>query len=367
MKTLGILGGGQLGRMLALSAQPLGIRVTVVDPDENAPAQVAAEHVPLAYDDLDALDELALSDVVTFEFENVPEDSLARLSRARPVFPPPEALRAAQDRIIEKDLFRSLGIPTPAYREVASVADAEAAFDQLGISIFKTRRFGYDGKGQALVRSPHEAREAFTSLGQGSVIAEQKVDFQRELSVILARAQDGEMQAYPLSENVHRGGILVRSLSPAPNVNRELEATAFDYAKRLAGHLNYVGVLALELFDTGAGLLANEFAPRVHNSGHHTIEGSRTSQFENHVRAVLGLPLGSTAPLGVSAMFNMLGEMADPGELLKIEDAHLHDYGKEPRPLRKVGHVTVRADSLEELAPKMAAIEAILARDQRQN
>jgi 5-(carboxyamino)imidazole ribonucleotide synthase len=360
MKTLGILGGGQLGRMLALSAQPLGVEVTVVDPDIDAPARVAANHIPLAYDDLDALDELALADAVTFEFENVPDDSLRRLSRTRPVFPSAEALRASQDRIDEKNLFQNLGIPTPRYVAVGSETEAEQAFADLGPCILKTRRFGYDGKGQAHVRSRDQAGAAYLSLGQANVIAEEKVTFRRELSVILCRSQSGEMRTYPVGENTHRGGILVQSLAPAPGLTPDLDLEARRYAESLAEHLNYVGVLALELFDTDQGLLANEFAPRVHNSGHYTIEGARTSQFENHVRAVLGLPLGSTALIGHSVMYNLLGSVPDAAAILAIDDAHLHDYGKEPRALRKVGHVTLRADSLEELRAKMGLLEAIL-------
>jgi len=362
MKTLGILGGGQLGRMLALSAQPLGIHVTVVDPDENAPAHVAAEHIPLGYDDLDALDELALCDVVTFEFENVPEDSLQRLSRQRPVFPPAAALRASQDRVTEKALFQELGIPTPRNLAIDSLADAERAFVELGACLFKTRRFGYDGKGQAQVRNASDVAPAFELLGGANLIAEELVSFRRELSVILCRGQNGEVRTYAVSENTHSGGILVRTVAPAPELKPEFDRLAKDYATRLATHLGYVGVLALELFETDGGLLANEFAPRVHNSGHHTIEGAKTSQFENHVRAVLGLPLGSTEPLGPSAMFNLLGDVPDPAAILGIEDAHLHDYGKEPRALRKVGHITLRAPDFEALERKMIELEAVLAR-----
>jgi 5-(carboxyamino)imidazole ribonucleotide synthase len=363
MKTLGILGGGQLGRMLALSAQPLGVRVTVVDPDENAPAHTAADHVPLAYDDLDALDELGLCDVVTFEFENVPETSLQHLARAaRPVFPSADALRASQDRVTEKNLFRQLGIPTARYVAISSPEEAERASKDLGPCLFKTRRFGYDGKGQALVRDPGSAAETYLSLEQPHLIAEELVSFRRELSVILCRGQDGEVRTYPVAQNAHSGGILVRSILPAPELGLELEALAKDYATRLAQHLDYVGVLALELFETDTGLLANEFAPRVHNSGHSTIEGAKTSQFENHVRAVLGLPLGSTEALGVSAMFNLLGDIPDVAAILKIEDAHLHDYCKEPRALRKVGHVTLRAQDYAVLERKMKELDAVLAR-----
>lgn len=358
-KTLGILGGGQLGRMLALAAQPLGVRVTVVDPDEQAPAQVAAEHVPLPYDDWDALDELGLSDVVTFEFENVPEDSLRRLEGMRPVFPRANALRAAQDRWDEKMLFQGLGIPTARTLAVDSNQDAERAFDELGPYLLKTRRFGYDGKGQVFVAEKARAENALMELGMVPCVAEQKIHFDRELSVILCRGQDGAIVTYPVVQNTHQGGILRLSLSPAPEVSEAVEAQAKDFAVRLAENLDYVGVLALELFERGGELLANEFAPRVHNSGHFTIEGSETSQFENHVRAVLGYPLGSTTPLGHSAMVNLIGHLPRPESLLGIIDVHLHDYGKELRKNRKVGHVTVRAATPELLRERLAAVLAV--------
>lgn len=364
-KTLGILGGGQLGRMLALAAQPLGIRVTVVDPDENAPAQVAAEHIPLPYDDWDALDELGLSDVVTFEFENVPEDSLTRLKRMRPVFPRANALRAAQDRLHEKSLFRELGIPTARTLAIDSGDDAAQAFDELGPYLLKTRRFGYDGKGQCFVGEKSRAAEAYSELGSVPCVAEEKIAFDRELSVLLCRGQDGAIVTYPLVQNTHEGGILRLSLSPAPDLTPELEATAKDFATRLAEKLDYVGVLALELFEQKGALLANEFAPRVHNSGHFSIEGSETSQFENHVRAVLGFPLGSAEPLGHSAMVNLIGHMPVPEGLLNLRDVHLHDYGKEPRKNRKVGHITVRAPSPELLHERLNAVLSI-ARESEQ-
>ncbi len=360
-KTLGILGGGQLGRMLALAAQPLGIRVTVVDPDEHAPAQVAAEHVPLPYDDWDALDELGLSDVVTFEFENVPEDSLTRLERLRPVFPRANALRAAQDRWEEKSLFLELGIATARTLRIDSSEDAEKAFDELGPYLLKTRRLGYDGKGQIFVTERSRAASALAELQGVPCVAEEKVNFQRELSVVLCRGQDGTIVSYPVVQNTHKRGILHLSLSPAPELSPELEAKAKTLATRLAEKLDYVGVLALELFERDGELLANEFAPRVHNSGHFSIEGSVTNQFENHVRAVLGLPLGSTEPLGYSAMVNLIGDLPEPAALLVLPDVHLHDYGKEPRKNRKVGHVTVRASSREELDRRLAQVLAVVS------
>lgn len=366
-KTLGILGGGQLGRMLALAAQPLGVRVTVVDPDENAPAQVAAEHVPLPFDDWDALDELGLSDVVTFEFENVPEESLRRLERLRPVFPRANALRAAQDRYDEKSLFQRLGIPTAKTLIVDSAEDALRAYEALGPFLLKTRRFGYDGKGQIFVTDRARASLAFAELGSVPAVAEEKIPFDRELSVILCRAENGQVTTYPVVENTHRAGILRLSVCPAPRTSEDLEARARDLAVRLAEELDYVGVLALELFERGGELLANEFAPRVHNSGHLTIEGSETSQFENHVRAILGLPLGSTRSVGYAAMVNLIGRVPDPALFLALPDVHLHDYGKEARKDRKVGHVTVRAPTRALLEERLAEVLAIADASERES
>lgn len=362
MRSLGILGGGQLGRMLALAARQMGVDVTVVDPNEDAPARAVSHHIPLPYDDWDALDELALSDVVTFEFENIPDEAARRLQAARPVFPPPEALLASQDRLVEKNLFRSLGIETPKFLALESIEQARAAYEELGPCIFKTRRLGYDGKGQFVVRSFEQAAPAFEELGGGDLIAEQLVSFDRELSVLLCRDVHGRIVTYPVTENTHKGGVLHKSVAPAPSLSEQLAGKAREYAKDLAQHLNYVGVLALELFQVGDELLANEFAPRVHNSGHWTIEGAKTSQFENHVRAVLGLPLGRTDALQPTGMLNLIGQMPNAALVLDVDDAHLHDYEKEPRSGRKVGHITVRASSHEELAAKLELLEQILTR-----
>ncbi len=342
---LGILGGGQLGRMLALAAHPLGIRVSFVDPSTEAPAASVAKHHPGNYDDPQTLDHLTEADVVTFEFENVPQEAAQRLSQSTPFFPPCEALHVAQDRLTEKDTFQRLGITTPRYVAVNSPADLEKAFLEIGPLVLKTRRFGYDGKGQVVVKSVEEARTAHSKISGVPAIAEKLLSFDRELSVIICRAQDGNSVIYPIVENTHQEGILRRSQAPAPSVSRETETRAQEMARTLAQHLDYVGVLALELFDLGGKLLANEFAPRVHNSGHWTLEGARTSQFENHVRAVLGLPLGSTDSIEPTVMLNLIGSVPAASALLEIEDCHLHDYGKEPREGRKVGHVTVRGST----------------------
>lgn len=357
---LGILGGGQLGRMLALAAQPLGLRVLTLDPSLDAPARAVAEHIPAEYDDPRALDRLAEADVVTFEFENIPEISASRLSERVPVYPPPRALLTSQDRFVEKSTFRELGIATPEFRRVDSPKDLEEAFAELGPLVLKTRRFGYDGKGQRVVRDRSDLKNCHESLGGAPAIAEKWIDFRRELSVILARGVDGQIAEYPIFENTHHGGILRRTIAPAPHLPAVLEAEARGFARKLAEHLAYVGVITLELFDTGNGLLANEFAPRVHNSGHLTIEGCRTSQFENHVRAVLGLPLGDTSSLELCAMVNCIGSMPRREDVLSVTDVHYHDYGKEPRHGRKVGHLTVRAGDLGTLMQRVERLESLL-------
>jgi 5-(carboxyamino)imidazole ribonucleotide synthase len=358
---LGVLGGGQLGRMLALAARPLGIEVTVVDPSPEAPAAAVARHIEAAYDDPRALTELAEADVVTFEFENVPDEAVRRLAALCPTYPSAEALRVAQDRLLEKSTFLELGIPTPRFFAVDTLADAERAFEALGPLVLKTRRFGYDGKGQARVLARGEVTTAFESLAGAPAIAEELVRFDRELSVLVCRGRSGELALYPLVQNEHRDGILVRSEAPAPAVSAALAEAAIGAASRLSTHLDYVGVLALELFVVGERIFANEFAPRVHNSGHWTLEGARTSQFENHVRAVFGLPLGSTAPVGHAVMLNLLGSVPPAAGLLAVEDAHLHDYAKRPRAGRKVGHVTVRAEQAELARARAAELAALIA------
>lgn len=357
---LGILGGGQLGRMLALAAQPLGIRVAVVDPNPDTPAAVVAEHILAAYDDPKALDELAHCDVITFEFENVPDEAARRLAEARPVYPSPEALRVAQDRWLEKSTFRELGIGTPRFVKVDSKSDAERAFAELGPLVLKTRRGGYDGKGQRVVRAASELESAYAEFQGIAAIAEELVPFERELSVIVCRGIDGSSVVYPLTQNHHEAGILRTSIAPAPHLTAELQAEAERSARALVDHFNYVGVLALELFEVGGKLLANEFAPRVHNSGHWTIEGARTSQFENHVRAVVGLPLGDPSALCPSVMLNCIGAMPDRATCLRVPDAHVHDYGKEARKGRKVGHITVRATDGDSLGEKRSILDALV-------
>ncbi|HVM68669.1 MAG TPA: 5-(carboxyamino)imidazole ribonucleotide synthase [Gaiellaceae bacterium] len=315
MTVVGVIGGGQLGRMLGLAGIPLGLSFRFLDPAADAPAREVGELLVGAYDDPELLGRLADgAAAVTYEFENVPVAAARRVG----ALPGPAALEQGQDRLVEKRLFRRLGIPT-------------AEFDSPPPPVLvKTRRLGYDGKGQRLERAAYR-------LGDDE-IAEGLVRFDRELSLLAVRGRDGDTRFWPLVENVHAGGILRRSTAPAPDAP---QALAESYATRLLDELDYVGVLALELFDVGGELLANELAPRVHNTGHWTIEGAETSQFENHLRAILGLPLGSTALRGRSTMLNLIGTHPPLAELAAIAGAHVHLYGKEPRPGRKLGHVTL--------------------------
>jgi 5-(carboxyamino)imidazole ribonucleotide synthase len=346
---LGILGGGQLGRMIALAAYPLGVRSTVLDPSADPCAGHVCGHIRGEFDDYRALYQLAqLSDVVTYEFENVPMETALWLSERVPVFPPPRALEVSQDRLVEKTFLQSLGIPTPPFANIESREQFDDAIRTIGLpAVLKTRRFGYDGKGQAVLRTPAEAEEAWVQLGGRPLILEGFVPFDREVSLVCARGRDGSTAFYPLVENEHREGMLYRSLAPALNTGEELNERAMEFASRILAELDYVGVLAIEWFQDGARLLVNEMAPRVHNSGHWTTEGSVTSQFENHVRAVLGWPLGDSSCTGHSAMFNLIGVQPAWDGVLKQPGAHLHWYGKDPKPRRKVGHVTLTADTPE--------------------
>lgn len=364
---VGILGGGQLARMMALAGLPLGLQFKVLDPAADACAGECAPLVNAAFDDVAALQALAGEvDVVTFDFENVPADGARALAGKVPVYPAPDALAVAQDRLSEKTLFRELGIPVPAFAAIDSREGLERALDEVGVPcILKTRRLGYDGKGQFRIRSRADADAAWEALGAQAprvgLILEAFVPFDGEVSVVAVRGRDGEFRAWPLTANWHVDGVLSASLAPAP-VPARVQETALGYARMLAEKLGYVGVFALELFRRGDQLLANEMAPRVHNSGHWTIEGAETSQFENHLRAVLGLPLGSTAMRGHACMLNWIGEMPDAAAVLGEADGHWHDYGKEPRAGRKVGHATFRADSAAALADALESAGASLGR-----
>lgn len=360
--TVGVLGGGQLGRMLALAGYPLGLHFRFLDPSPDAPANDLGPHLPCDYNDDAALMRFAEGlDVVTFEFENVPVDAVRKLRASVPVFPPAKALEVAQDRLVEKSYFVELDIPTPPFAGVASSDDLATALEEIGLpAVLKTRRFGYDGKGQFVLRQPVDIDAAWSQLGGESLILEGFVPFERELSIIAARGQNGDTAFYPLVENVHREGILRCSQSPVANLSPALQTAAEHYASKLLAALDYVGVLAIELFQVGDQLIANEFAPRVHNSGHWTIEGAATSQFENHLRAILGYPLGSTAAVGHAGMVNLIATLPDTEAILKLPDAHVHLYDKEPKPGRKLGHVTIRAANADERDTRLKQVKALV-------
>ncbi len=360
---VGILGAGQLGRMLALAGYPLGLRFRFLDPNPDSPAAPLGELLAADYDDPDALRHFADGlDIATYEFENVPAQAADFLDGHVPaVHPHYGALAAAQDRLDEKACFRRLGIPTAPFEAVADRDGLARAVERVGLpAVLKTRRFGYDGKGQAVLREPADLDTAWRRLGAAPLILEGFVAFDRELSILAARGRRGDVAFYPLVENVHREGILRRSLAPAAGTAPELQASAEDYARRVLETFDYVGVLAIELFQRGEELLANEMAPRVHNSGHWTIEGAETSQFENHLRAICGMPLGSPATRSHAAMLNVIGCAPDRDVLLAVPGTHLHLYDKAPRPGRKLGHVTVCAEDRPALRDRVASLEAIL-------
>jgi 5-(carboxyamino)imidazole ribonucleotide synthase len=338
---IGIIGAGQLGRMLALAGYPLGLHFVFVDADENAPGAPVGGIIPGRFDDPAALAALAASvDVVTFDVENVPVEAAAAVAERVPFYPPPAALGAGQDRLEEKRLFQALGIPTAPFEAVDSQQDLHAAVEHIGLpAILKTRRLGYDGKGQRRLNSPADVQDAFAALGGVPAILEGFVRFERELSLIGVRGRDRQTACWAMSENVHVDGMLRWTRAPATDVALQKEAER--HFEALLDRLHYVGVLTVEFFFADGVLLANEMAPRVHNSGHWTIEGAVTSQFENHLRAILGLPLGSTSATGHSAMVNFIGRLPPLADVLKIEGAHFHDYGKAARPGRKLGHCTI--------------------------
>jgi 5-(carboxyamino)imidazole ribonucleotide synthase len=373
--TIGILGGGQLGYMLALAGYPLGLHFRFLDPSPEAPVGRIATRITAQFADRVALKKFAAGlELVTYEFENVPVETARFLAERVPVLPPPAALEAAQDRLNEKRLFQKLGIATTEFAPLANREALDAAVKQIGLpAILKTCRMGYDGKGQWILRSAEDAarlKSEFPVAGAAAeksrhnassepstpFLLERLVPFARELSVLAVRGRTGETAVYPLVENHHRGGILRLSLAPAPHLDRAIQHAAEEAARRVFDALQYVGVLAIEFFEHEGRLLANEMAPRVHNSGHWTIEGAVTSQFENHLRAVVGLPLGSTSAIGSSAMLNLIGDVPDSAEVLAVRDAHLHLYGKSARAGRKLGHLTLRASSPEQLASRLGEL-----------
>ena len=356
---IGVIGGGQLGRMLALAGTPLGMNFAFLDPAPDACAQALGEHLRADYDDREHLRRLADEvDLVTFEFESVPAETVAFLAQFVPVYPSAESLRIARDRWFEKSMFRELGIPTPEFADIQSQADLDAAAAAIGLpAVLKTRTLGYDGKGQKVLRQPADVAGAFAELGSVPCILEGFVPFSGEVSLVAVRGRDGETRFYPLVHNTHVGGILELSIASSAH---PLQGLAEDYVGRVLEKLDYVGVLAFEFFEVDGGLKANEIAPRVHNSGHWTIEGAECSQFENHLRAVAGLPLGSTAKVGESAMLNFIGTVPAVEQVVAIADCHLHHYGKAFKAGRKVGHATLRCADRASLDARIGQVRALL-------
>lgn len=355
---VGILGAGQLGRMLAEAGRPLGMEFRFLDPAGEISARGLGDHICAAFEDVDALDEFHQGlDVITYEFENVPVESVRWLAERVPVHPSPEALRVAQDRLFEKRHFRDLGVAVPPFSDFFFRDEFNEALRRIGIpAVLKTRRFGYDGKGQRVIRTEADIEGAWKDLFGIPLFIEGFVPFDREVSLLAVRGRTGEFRCWPLVENHHREGILRLSIAPAPSIPEAVQRRAESHARRVMESLNYVGVLAIEFFLCGNELLANEMAPRVHNSGHWSIEGSETSQFENHLRAVAGMPLGPTGMKGVSAMVNLIGDV--PPLVPGWRHAYYHDYGKKPRAGRKLAHLTFVEDSLADLRGRLAELEA---------
>lgn len=348
-KRMGIIGGGQLGRMLALSGYPLGLQFRILEDAEEAPAGHVSPLVLGPLDHAETLDRFAEGlDCATFEFENVPLTTIEQLSKHVPVYPGLKALEKSQDRVVEKEFFQSLLISTAPFASVQSLEDLQQAARSIGLpAILKTRRFGYDGKGQMRLNSALEVANGFETLGSQPLILEGLVPFDRELSQVSVRSTKGEIRHYPLVENFHRHGILHKTIAPAPGIGPDhpLEKQSRQAMEKVMEALDYVGVLAIEWFQLGESLVANEMAPRVHNSGHWTMDGAKTSQFENHVRAVLGWPLGPTDACHFTVMLNLIGSHRPAEDWLANPGVRLHLYGKSPRKGRKLGHVNVLGNS----------------------
>lgn len=337
---VGVLGGGQLGRMLGLAGARLGLEMRFFDPAEDACAAIVGEHVCAPYTDSDALRRFTSGlDVATFEFENVPVPALRRVAERTSTAPSLIALETSQDRLLERQALQRAGAEVPAFSQVDSFDDVQAAIRSVGFPGFlKARRGGYDGKGQRRMSAEGDAPGAWRAIN-GPAIFDQLIPFSREVSQVSVRARDGSVAHYPIVENVHDAGILVKTTAPAPNVSENAAETARGVVERLMAQLDIVGVAAVEFFEVDGRLIANEFAPRVHNSGHWTMDGAATCQFENHLRAILDLPLGSTDLVRPTVMQNLIGDAPDLPELLADPSARVHLYGKSPRPGRKIGHV----------------------------
>ncbi len=363
MKKIGVLGAGQLGRMLALAGYPLELDFAFFDTTGSPSAGLGQVTIDTNADlDNPALEAFIDSvDVVTYEFEHLPLPLTEHIEEEHVLYPPSRSIKICQHRREEKSLFNELGIPTPEYRIINSLAELQQAVTELGTPVVsKTTTEGYDGKGQFVIREPAQCAEAWQGIGNRELIVEAFVPFDRELSIIAVRDSKDNMVVYPLAENHHHEGILRYSTAPAPRISEELFHEAESYIRALMHEMGHVGVLTLELFEVDGKLLANEMAPRVHNSGHWSMEGAHCSQFENHIRAIAGLPLGNTEAIGYTCMVNIIGEKGDTNKILALPYAHLHLYGKEERPGRKLGHVNVRADSLEELKWRVENVASLL-------
>ena len=340
---IGILGAGQLGRMLAQAGEKLGCDFKFYNDSESEPCRDIAEVMVGDFNDIAKIEHFAEDcEVITYEFENVPVEAANALARKKSVYPTPRALEIAQDRMREKRLFASLNIPVTDTETFDSLEGLRKAVERIGAPcVLKTRYLGYDGKGQFVIKTPSEVESAWKHVGGGLLILEEFVNFTRELSIISVRGRGGEITHYPLIQNTHTKGILSESVFPAPDVSQALTTTACGYAEKILVELDYVGVLTLEMFEVNGKLFANEMAPRVHNSGHVTIEAAMTSQFENHIRAITDMPLGSTDVKIPSTMLNLIGDLSSVERLSAVKNAHVHLYGKTPRPGRKVGHITI--------------------------
>ena len=360
---IGVLGGGQLGRMMALAGYPLDFLFSFYESTPDCPAAALGSVFGDAGNSTQSLDAFIDSaDVFTYEFENIPAAWVERIAARKPVYPGVKSLATSQNRLNEKKLFAGLNIPSAAFAEINAEADLHAAVKTLGLPlVIKTVTMGYDGKGQFLLKEAAQIAQAWAQLGtQAPLIAEEVVKFNRELSIIAVRSRDGQTVCYPLTENVHHHGILSHSIAPAPEVQAETQLAAERHITAILQELDHVGAFTVELFETADGLRVNETAPRVHNSGHWSIEGAHCSQFENHVRAVAGLPLGSTACEKPTAMINIIGRHPDTAAVLQQTDAHLHLYGKSERAGRKLGHITLTASNHEELGERMRHIAQVL-------
>ena len=347
---VGVLGGGQLGRMMAIAGIPLGLEFVFLDPSAKACAGALGELLQADFSDTDAARRMAsMVDVATFDFENVPQETARALEEIKPLYPSSGALGSCQDRLVEKEILTGLGIRVAPSHAVSSRTDLLDGLDLLSYpAVLKTRRLGYDGKGQVFIRDQEDLERAWQVLGDSDLILEAFVPFDAECSLIAVRGLNGETRFWPLTRNVHSEGILALSL--AGSFDQSLQEKAEAVIQAVLDHFNYVGVLTLEFFVLDGELLVNEIAPRVHNSGHWTIDGAETSQFENHLRAITGMPLGGTRANREALMFNWIGELPDREQILSIPGVHWHDYGKSARPGRKIGHATLTADSRRDLA-----------------